>query len=113
MIVFFLTLLVSIPFGFAAVDEYNLTISQQEVTICGKKADGMTINGNIMGPALYFNEGNLARINVKNEMGVPTSIHWHGLLIPPSMDGVPFITQVPIEPGTTFTYEFPIRQTGT
>jgi len=111
--VFFLTLLFSIPFGFAAVDEYNLTISQQEVTIRGKKADGMTINGNIPGPTLYFKEGNLARIHVKNEMDVPTSIHWHGLLIPPSMDGVPFITQVPIEPGTTFTYEFPIRQTGT
>lgn len=111
--VFFLMLPVFVPTALAAVDEYRLTISQQEVTIHVQKADGMTINGNIPGPTLYFKEGNMARIHVKNEMDVPTSIHWHGLLVPPSMDGVPFVTQVPIEPGTTFTYEFPIRQTGT
>ena len=55
----------------------------------------------------------LARISVSNEMDVATSMHWHGLLVPPTMDGVPYVTQVPIEPGATFVYEFPIRQTGT
>ena len=96
-----------------AVREYNLTIKQQQITILGKTANGMTINDSIPGPTLRFTEGDTARIYVKNEMSVPTSIHWHGLLVPSTMDGVPFVTQVPIKPGTTFTYEFPIRQTGT
>ena len=97
----------------AAVREYNLVISQDEVSIDGKTTAGMKINGKIPGPTLYFENGDLARIHVRNEMTVPTSMHWHGLLVPPTMDGVPFVTQVPIQPGTTFTYEFPIRQTGT
>jgi FtsP/CotA-like multicopper oxidase with cupredoxin domain len=97
----------------AAVREYSLVISQDEVSINGKTAAGMKINGKIPGPTLYFENGDLARVHVKNEMIVPTSIHWHGLLVPPTMDGVPYITQVPIRPGTTFIYEFPIRQTGT
>ena len=99
--------------AFGAVREYNLTIAQEKVTIRDKTAAAMTINGGIPGPTLYFEKGDLARIHVKNEMNVSTSVHWHGLLVPPTMDGVPFITQVPIQPGTTFTYEFPIRQTGT
>ncbi len=97
----------------AAVREYNLVITQDEVSIQDKTASGMIINGKIPGPTLYFENGDLARIHVRNEMNVPTSMHWHGLLVPPTMDGVPFVTQVAIQPGTTFTYEFPIRQTGT
>ena len=92
---------------------YELTIAQEKVTIEGLSADGMTINGNIPGPTLRFREGDLARIHVHNRMAVATSIHWHGLLVPPNMDGVPYISFPPIEPGTTFTYEFPIRQSGT
>jgi FtsP/CotA-like multicopper oxidase with cupredoxin domain len=99
--------------SFAAVREYSLVISQDDVSIHGKTAYGMKINGRIPGPTLYFENGDLARIHVKNEMKAATSMHWHGLLVPPTMDGVPFVTQVPIQPGTTFTYEFPIRQTGT
>jgi hypothetical protein len=110
---FLMMLFVSIPSAMSAVREYHLTIAQQKVKIRNKSGEGMTINGNIPGPTLYFQEGDLARIHVKNEMNVSTSLHWHGLLVPPAMDGVPFVTQVPIEPGTTFTYEFPIRQTGT
>jgi FtsP/CotA-like multicopper oxidase with cupredoxin domain len=110
---FLMILLVSIPSAMSAVREYHLTIAQQKVIIRDKSGKGMTINGNIPGPTLYFQEGDLARIHVKNEMNVATSLHWHGLLVPPTMDGVPFVAQVPIEPGTTLTYEFPIRQTGT
>jgi hypothetical protein len=97
----------------AAVREYHLTIAREQVTIQGKQAEGMTINGRIPGPTLHFRLGDLARIHVTNKMNVASSIHWHGILVPPDMDGVPFITQAPIEPGATFTYEFPIRQTGT
>jgi hypothetical protein len=97
----------------AAVVEYELTIAQQEVNITGKFALGMTINGSIPGPTLRFKEGDTARIHVHNKMSVETSIHWHGILVPPDMDGVPNISFPPINPGTTFTYEFPIRQSGT
>jgi len=97
----------------AATIEYDLAISQQELNITGTPAWGMTVNGGIPGPTLRFKEGDFARIRVKNTMGVDTSIHWHGLLVPPGMDGVPNISFPPIRPGSTFTYEFPIRQSGT
>jgi FtsP/CotA-like multicopper oxidase with cupredoxin domain len=99
--------------GWAETVNYELTIAQEKVTIEGISADGMTINSSIPGPTLRFKEGDTARIHVHNLMKVPTSIHWHGLLVPPNMDGVPYISFPPIEPGTTFTYEFPIRQSGT
>jgi hypothetical protein len=106
--------LVLVPsLSLAAVREYHLTIAREPVVIQGKQAPGMTINGGIPGPTLRFNRGDLARIHVVNQMDVATSIHWHGILVPPDMDGVPFVTQAPIEAGATFTYEFPIRQTGT
>jgi FtsP/CotA-like multicopper oxidase with cupredoxin domain len=97
----------------SAITEYDLTIAQKKIRITGREARGMTINGNIPGPTLYFKEGDRARIHVRNKMDVETSIHWHGLLVPPDMDGVPNISFPPIAPGTTFTYEFPIRQGGT
>ena len=93
--------------------EYDLTINQQQVNITGKSARSMTINGGIPGPTLRFKEGDTARIHVHNNMSVETSIHWHGLLVPPGMDGVPYLSFPPIEPGGTFTYEFPLRQSGT
>ena len=99
--------------GWAEIVSYELTIAQGKITIAGTTAEGMTINGSIPGPTLRFKEGDTARIHVHNRMSVPTSIHWHGLLVPPDMDGVPFISFPPIQPGTTFTYEFPIRQNGT
>lgn len=108
----FLILFVHIKARGATV-EYELTIAQQEVNITGKRAQGMTINGTIPGPTVRFKEGDLARIHVHNKMSLETSIHWHGILVPPDMDGVPFLSFPPIKPGTTFTYEFPIRQSGT
>ena len=92
---------------------YELTIAQEKITIAGATAKGMTINGSIPGPTLRFKKGDTARIHVHNRMPVPTSIHWHGLLVPPNMDGVPYVSFPPIQPDTTFTYEFPIRQSGT
>jgi FtsP/CotA-like multicopper oxidase with cupredoxin domain len=93
--------------------KYNLTIAEKQVNIIGEPVKGITINGGIPGPTLRFTEGDTAVIHVANAMDVSTSIHWHGLLVPPDMDGVPFISFPPIEPGSTFTYRFPIRQTGT
>lgn len=93
--------------------EYELTIAQEEVNLTGSAAPAMTISGGIPGPTLRFTEGETARIHVHNRMDVETSIHWHGLLVPLGMDGVPNLSFPPIAPGTTFTYEFPIRQSGT
>jgi CopA family copper-resistance protein len=93
--------------------EYDLRIARESVNITDRPVQGMTINGSIPGPTLYFKEGDTARIRVHNDMDVPTSIHWHGILLPNNMDGVPYLTYPPIQPGTTFTYEFPIRQSGT
>ena len=73
----------------------------------------MSINNSIPGPTLYFKEGDVARINVKNNMESNTSIHWHGLLLPNRQDGVSYLTTPPIEPGMTYTYQFPIKHSGT
>ena len=95
------------------VREYTLTIKEEMVNKTGKEVKGMTVNGTTPGPTLEFTEGEYAVIYVKNEMSVETSIHWHGMLLPNFMDGVPYLTTPPIKPGKTFKYEFPIRQSGT
>ena len=111
---FIILIVGAIPgWGLEETVNYELTIDQEKVTIAGKTAEGMTINGSIPGPTLRFKEGDTARILVHNRMPVATSIHWHGLLVPPNMDGVPYISFPPIQPDSTFTYEFPIRQSGT
>ena len=97
----------------AATVEYDLIVAEGEVNVTGLPVRALTINGGIPGPVLRFAEGDLARIRVRNDLGVETSIHWHGLLVPPGMDGVPWVSFPPIEPGSTFVYEFPIRQSGT
>ncbi|MCJ7753447.1 MAG: multicopper oxidase domain-containing protein [Thermoanaerobaculales bacterium] len=98
----------------AEIVEVDLTIAQAAVEIEGALLPAaMTVNGGIPGPVLRFREGDTARIHVHNEMDVDTSVHWHGLLVPPGMDGVPYISFPPIAPHSTFTYEFPIRQSGT
>ncbi len=110
----FLFILIGIPgWGWAGIVDYELAIAQEIVSIAGATAEGMTLNGGIPGPTLRFKEGDTARIHVQNRMSVPSSIHWHGLLVPPEMDGVPLVSFPPIEPGATFVYEFPIRQSGT
>lgn len=98
---------------FASTQEYSLVIEKTTVNFTGQNVPAMTINGSIPGPTLKFKDGDLARITVENRMEVETSIHWHGLLLPPEMDGVPYLTYPPINPGETFVYEFPIRQSGT
>lgn len=112
---FVILLIVSVTPGWSRAESvnYELTIAQETVTIAGIANEGMTINGGIPGPTLRFREGDTARIHVHNRMPVATSIHWHGILVPPNMDGVPYISFPPIQPDRTFTYEFPIRQSGT
>lgn len=108
-----LTLFVPGAALWAATVEYDLTIARQEMNFTGHPVKAMTINGQLPGPSLRFTEGDHAVIRVHNRMDVETSIHWHGILLPNAMDGVPFLTYPPIAPGETFTYEFDLRQSGT
>jgi FtsP/CotA-like multicopper oxidase with cupredoxin domain len=92
----------------AKTSEYTLTIERLPVNITGKPIEKITVNGSIPAPTLRFTEGDEAVIHVTNKMDEPTSIHWHGLLLPDAMDGVTgFGGYKAIEPGTTFTYRFP------
>lgn len=80
--------------------------------------DGVTVtaytyNGTVPGPMIRVTEGDRVRIIVKNELPDPTTIHWHGVEVPNAMDGVPGVTQNPIQPGGTFTYEFVAKPAGT
>ena len=93
--------------------EYTLTLREEQVNKAGKQVMGMTVNGQIPGPTLNFNEGEYAIIYVKNEMSVESSIHWHGMLLPNFYDGVPYLSTPPIEPGKTLKYEFAIKRSGT
>ncbi len=79
----------------------------------GKLVDAYAYNGMVPGPEIRVTEGDKVRINVKNEMDQSTGVHFHGLVVPNSMDGVPFLTQPPIRPGETFTYEFVAKPVGT
>lgn len=103
----------TVPAG-AAERAYDLTIGEASVTIDGRTYDKLAINGTIPGPLLSFTEGDEAVIRVTNTMDEPTSLHWHGLLLPGMMDGVTGFNGYPgIAPGETFTYRFTIRQSGT
>lgn len=81
-------------------------------TEAGMTFQAMAYNGRIPGPEIRVTEGDKVRFLVTNEMSQSTAVHWHGLRVPVSMDGVPYITQPPITPGETFTYEFTIRNAG-
>ena len=72
----------------------------------GEMVAAVTYNGIVPGPTLRVVEGQPVRVHVKNEMDESTSVHWHGQRVPNNQDGVPFVTQPPIEPGQTYTYEF-------
>ncbi len=76
-------------------------------------AAAWTYNGTIPGPMIRVTEGDKVRINLKNELPVPTTIHWHGIAVPNAMDGIPNVTQDPVAPGESFTYEFTASPAGT
>jgi CopA family copper-resistance protein len=94
-------------------EDINLTIGHTPLTIDGKTAHAVTINGTVPGPLLRLKEGQRVRIAVTNNLDEETSIHWHGLLVPTEMDGVPGVSFPGIPPGETFVYEFPVVQSGT
>ena len=98
----------------AKTAEYSLVIDRMPANITGDAIEKIAINGGIPGPVLRFTEGDDAVIHVTNNMKGPTSVHWHGLILPGAMDGVTdFNGFKAIEPGQSFTYRFPLKQAGT
>jgi FtsP/CotA-like multicopper oxidase with cupredoxin domain len=93
--------------------EFDLTIAETPVNFTGTPRMATTINGSIPGPTLRWREGDTVTIRVTNRLAEDTSIHWHGILLPFQMDGVPGISFKGIPPGETFTYRFKVAQTGT
>ena len=96
-----------------AATEFDLDIGPTPVTIAGRRATATGINGTVPGPLLRWREGDTVTLNVKNSLADTSSLHWHGLLLPSNMDGVPGLSFDGIAPGETFRYRFPIRQNGT
>ncbi len=92
---------------------YDLHIRDTMVTFGKKKKRAIAVNGQIPMPTLIFTEGDTAEIHVYNELAEATSLHWHGLFLPNNMDGVPFLTKMPIKPQSEYVYSFPIVQHGT
>ncbi len=81
--------------------------------IPGKAVTAWGYNGQIPGPEFWVTEGDRVRVNFTNDLPVPTTIHWHGVAVPNEMDGIPGVTQDPIEPGESFVYEFDAKPSGT
>ena len=92
---------------------FDLNIGKHTLDIGGKRAKVTAINGSLPGPLLRFREGETVTLQVNNQLSEDTSLHWHGILLPTQMDGVPGISFPGIKPDDTFTYEYSLKQSGT
>ena len=93
--------------------DFALEIGQTPVNFTGANSLATTVNGSLPGPVLRWKQGSQVRLRVTNRLHVPTSIHWHGVIVPFDMDGVPGISFDGIAPGQSFDYRFQVRQSGT
>jgi FtsP/CotA-like multicopper oxidase with cupredoxin domain len=94
----------------------TIALEARETTwelVPGKTIRAMTYNGQVPGPEIRAREGERLRVVLKNALAEPTTIHWHGVDVPNAMDGVPGVTQKPVQPGEAFVYEFEARPAGT
>ncbi len=94
-------------------DVFDLTIRRKPTRIGDRMGNPITVNGSIPAPLIRLQEGRDVILNVTNQLDEDSSIHWHGVLLPNGMDGVPLVTFPGIKPGETFTYRYPVRQHGT
>lgn len=92
---------------------FVLHIEQQPISITGKTRRAILVNGSLPAPTLQMREGERVSIEVINHLDEMTAIHWHGLLVPSNMDGVPMLSFDGIAPHSSFTYEFELQQSGT
>lgn len=93
--------------------EFDLTVGMAKTAIDGRVGRSILVNGQLPAPLLRWREGDEVTLRVHNNLHVDTSIHWHGILLPFQMDGVPGVTFPGIRPRETFTYRFPLMQAGT
>ncbi|MGA7800299.1 MAG: copper resistance system multicopper oxidase, partial [Gammaproteobacteria bacterium] len=92
--------------------EFDLVIGEMPVNFTGRPRMATTVNGQLPAPLLRWREGDTVTLRVTNRLSVPTSIHWHGIILPNAMDGVPGLTYRGIAPGETFVYRFRVGQSG-
>ena len=104
---------IAAPLPVLAGPEVELTVAHRMMTVDGRPSHAIAINGTVPAPLIRLREGQNARLKVINRLDEDTSIHWHGLLLPFQMDGVPGISFPGIPARSTFTYEFPVIQAGT
>ncbi|POA30623.1 copper resistance system multicopper oxidase [Pseudomonas sp. GW456-12-1-14-TSB6] len=93
--------------------DFELFIGETPVNFTGQPRTALTINGSLPGPLLRWREGDTVTLRVRNRLNTDTSIHWHGILLPANMDGVPGLSFKGIEPGGVYVYQFKVRQHGT
>ncbi len=99
-----------------AAPPVDLTAGLARVSLVGKdypETQVWAFSGSVPGPVIRASQGERLKITVTNELAEPTTVHWHGLRVPVGMDGVPYLSQPPIEPGRTFEYEFDLPDAGT
>ena len=101
------------PLPTVSGEDIRLRIAHQMMTIDGRESHAIGINGTVPAPLVRLREGQNVRLHVENALDEDSSIHWHGLILPFHMDGVPGISFPGIKPRSTFTYEFPVKQAGT
>lgn len=102
-----------VPLPVSASRNVNLTLGEQPVNLTGKAAMATTVNQSLPAPILKWREGETVTINVKNNLPVDSSLHWHGIILPSNMDGVPGLSFAGIKPGQTYQYKFTLNQSGT
>ena len=101
------------PLPTVSGEDITLTIARQTMMIDGRSSPAIGINGTVPAPLIRLREGQMVRLNVVNNLDEDSSIHWHGILVPPQHDGVPGISFPGIKPRSSYLYEFPIKQNGT
>ncbi|HEX7235709.1 MAG TPA: copper resistance system multicopper oxidase [Gammaproteobacteria bacterium] len=101
------------PPGMLRGNEFELVVSEAAANFTGRVSAATVVNGSLPAPLLRWREGDTVTLHVRNELDEETSIHWHGILLPFDMDGVPGVSFHGIHPGETFTYRFDVKQSGT
>ena len=99
--------------GVLAGNDFDLAIGRSTVNITGRAARAITVNGSLPGPILRCREGETVTLRVRNTLDAMSAIHWHGILLPANMDGVPGLSFHGIEPGGEYLYRFTVKQSGT
>jgi FtsP/CotA-like multicopper oxidase with cupredoxin domain len=103
----------ALPGQTGVIREFNLTAAVTPINLGSGEFQAWTYNGLPVGPEIRVTEGDTIRVTLTNNLPDPTTIHWHGLPLPNNMDGVPHVTQPPVQPSQSFVYEFPAWPSGT